>query len=141
MDRQFLLFRFWAPSDPANVIWQAELCTEVHSDISVVSTHYTSSTRTVRNWAFGRFSRPPLRHVDGCASLLSQCPCMSCRLRTSVVTIAAFSTDTAAVQRVACILQHVMIVQGQNESVINRWSLHATAARLVNWNEVRKVRF
>ena len=60
-DRQFLLFRFWAPSDPANVIWQAELCTKVHSDISVVSTHYTSSTRNVRNWALERFSRP---HFD-----------------------------------------------------------------------------
>jgi len=34
-----------------------------------------------------------------------------------------------------------MTVQGQSESVINRWSSHATVARLADLNEVRKVRF
>ena len=31
-------------------------------------------------------------------------------------------------------------MQGQTESVINRWSSHATVARLADWNEVGKVR-
>jgi len=37
-------------------------------------------------------------------------------------------------------LQRVMIVQGQTESVINRWSSHATVARLADWYEVVKLR-
>jgi hypothetical protein len=102
MDRQFPLFRFWAPSDPVNVIWQSELYTKVHSDIRVVSTHYVGSKRTVLNWPFERFCRPPTsRRWWLWVSSQSVSTCVvSCE--DHVATIAALSTDIAAVIRVAC---------------------------------------